>query len=126
MRKLALIMAMLCMASLAVAALVWQDAIPIRQGVNIEWSRPGIETHDGAVIYAWSDTKLGGRDLWAQKVDAQGNMVWGSPVLIDGKPDRQEDPVITRTSDNNYIIAWIGFYDGQDGNVYAQKKNTYG
>lgn len=117
---------MLCIASLAVAALVWQDAIPIRQGVNIEWSRTGIETHDGAVIYAWSDTKLGERDLWAQKVDAQGNMVWGSPVLIDGKPDRQEDPVITRTSDNNYIIAWIDFYDDQDGNVYAQKINTNG
>ena len=44
----------------------------------------------------------------------------GKPVLIDGKPDRQEDPVITRTSDNNYHRR-IDFYD-EDGNVYAQDK----
>ncbi|MFO8145702.1 MAG: FlgD immunoglobulin-like domain containing protein [Candidatus Syntrophosphaera sp.] len=108
------------------AALVWDEAVPVRQGVNIEWFRTGTETADGCAIYVWSDTKLGERDLWAQKVDAQGNMVWGEPLLIDGKPDRQEDPVITRTSDDNYIIAWIDFSDDLDGNVYAQKINSDG
>jgi hypothetical protein len=108
------------------AAVVWDDAVPIRQGVNIEWFRTGTETSDGGAIYVWSDTKLGERDLWAQKVDASGNMVWGEPLLVDGKPDRQEDPVITKTSDNNYIIAWIDFSDDLDGNVYAQKINPQG
>jgi len=108
------------------AAVVWDDAVPIRQGVNIEWFRTGTDTADGGAIYVWSDTKLGERDLWAQKVDAQGNLVWGEPLLIDGKPDRQEDPVITRTSDNNFIIAWIDFYDDLDGNVYAQKITSDG
>ncbi len=108
------------------AAVVWNDSVPIRQGVNIEWFRTGIDTADGGVIYVWSDTKLGERDLWAQKVDAQGNLVWGDPLLVDGKPDRQEDPVITRTSDNHFIIAWIDFSDDPDGNVYAQKITTQG
>ncbi|MCB5258335.1 MAG: T9SS type A sorting domain-containing protein [Candidatus Cloacimonetes bacterium] len=108
------------------AELLWQEAIPIRQGVNIEWFRTGTQTTDGCAIYVWSDTKLGERDLWAQKVDAQGNAVWGEPLLIDGKPDRQEDPVITMTSDNNFVIAWIDFSDDLDGNVYAQKINAEG
>ncbi len=108
------------------AALVWNAAVPIRQGVNIEWFRTGTQTPDGGAIYVWSDTKLGERDLWAQKVDAAGNMVWGEPLLIDGKPDRQEDPVIALTSDGNFIIAWIDFSDDPDGNVYAQKINTNG
>lgn len=108
------------------ASLVWNDAVPIRQGVNIEWFRTGTQTADGSAIYVWSDTKLGERDLWAQKVDAAGNMVWGEPLLIDGKPDRQEDPVITMTSDNHFIIAWIDFSDDLDGNVYAQKIDTNG
>ncbi len=108
------------------AALVWNEAVPIRQGVNIEWFRTGTQTPDGGAIYVWSDTKLGERDLWAQKVDVAGNMVWGDPLLIDGKPDRQEDPVITLTSDNNFIIAWIDFSDDPDGNVYAQKINSNG
>ncbi|HQF82197.1 MAG TPA: hypothetical protein PK707_05020, partial [Candidatus Syntrophosphaera thermopropionivorans] len=108
------------------AELLWQEPIPIRQGVNIEWFRSGTQTADGCAIYVWSDTKLGERDLWAQKVDAQGNAVWGEPLLIDGKPDRQEDPVITMTSDNNFVIAWIDFSDDLDGNVYAQKINAQG
>lgn len=108
------------------ASLVWNDAVAIRQGINIEWFRTGTATSDGGSIYVWSDTKLGQRDLWAQKVDAQGNMVWGDPILIDGKPDRQEDPVITMTTDNNFIIAWIDFSDDLDGNVYAQKIDTNG
>ncbi len=108
------------------ASLVWDDSVPIRQGVNIEWFRTGTQTADGCAIYVWSDTKLGERDLWAQKVDAQGNLVWGDPVLIDGKPDRQEDPVITMTSNGDFIIAWIDFSFDPDGDVYAQKINTDG
>ncbi|HPU99425.1 MAG TPA: FlgD immunoglobulin-like domain containing protein [Candidatus Cloacimonas acidaminovorans] len=121
MKKIAIV---LCFALLTIglfATLEWTEAVAIRQGVNIEWFRTGIETTDGGAIYVWSDTKLGERDLWAQKVDGAGNMVWGEPVLIDGKPDRQEDPVITRTSDNNYVIAWIDFSADLDGDVYAQK-----
>ena len=121
MKKIAIV---LCFALLTIglfATLEWTEAVAIRQGVNIEWFRTGIETTDGGAIYVWSDTKLGERDLWAQKVDGAGNMVWGEPVLIDGKPDRQEDPVITRTNDNNYVIAWIDFSADLDGDVYAQK-----
>jgi hypothetical protein len=125
-KQTTLIMLLLMSVALLSAALMWNDAVPIRQGVNIEWFRTGIDTPDGGAIYVWSDTKLGERDLWAQKVDATGVMVWGDPVLIDGKPDRQEDPVITRTSDNNFIIAWIDFSQDLDGDVYAQKINTAG
>lgn len=47
------------------AAVLWDEAVAIRQGTNIEWFRTGIETSDGGAIYVWSDTKLGERDLWA-------------------------------------------------------------
>ena len=125
-KHISLAILLLMLVALLPAALQWSEPIAVRQGVNIEWFRTGTETNDGGAIYVWSDTKLGERDLWAQKVDANGNLVWGSPVLVDGKPDRQEDPVITRTSDNNYIIAWIDFSDDLDGNVYAQKLNNNG
>jgi hypothetical protein len=117
----------LALFSLALQAQVeWANAVPLRQGVNIEWFRTGTETADGCAIYVWSDTKLGARDLYAQKVDASGNMVWGQPLLVDGKIDRQEDPVVTRTSDDNFIISWIDFSDDLDGNVYAQKVSQSG
>jgi len=118
-----ILLATLC---ISLAALEWAQPVAIRQGVNIEWFRTGTETSDGCAIYVWSDTKRGARDLYAQKVDANGNLVWEQPVLIDGKIDRQEDPVITKTSDDNFIIAWIDFSNDVDGNIYAQKINNAG
>ncbi|MDD4310328.1 MAG: hypothetical protein PHO32_08110, partial [Candidatus Cloacimonetes bacterium] len=126
MKRITLMLSLVLLIASLSASILWQDAVAIRQGVNIEWFRTGTETNDGGAIYVWSDTKLGERDLWAQKVDAAGNLVWGDPVLIDGKTDRQEDPVITKTSDNNYIIAWIDFSGDMDGDVYAQKINNQG
>ncbi|HAN40495.1 MAG TPA: hypothetical protein DCQ12_01035, partial [Candidatus Cloacimonas sp.] len=70
MRRLALILTLLALSMAISANLLWDEEIAIRQGVNIEWFRTGIDTHDGCAIYVWSDTKLGERDLWAQKVDA--------------------------------------------------------
>ncbi|MDY0152188.1 MAG: FlgD immunoglobulin-like domain containing protein [Candidatus Cloacimonas sp.] len=126
MKKIAILLSFALVIAGLSAGLLWDEAVSIRQGVNIEWFRTGTETSDGGAIYVWSDTKLGGRDIWAQKVDATGTFAWGEPRLIDSKVDRQEDPVITRTSDNNYIIAWIDFSSDLDGDVYAQKINSAG
>jgi len=107
---------------------MWEeDGIPIRQGVNIEWSRASAVLDNDTVVYVWSDTRYGGRDLWAQAVDNTG-ILWGSGgVLVDGKDDRQEDPVVIATSDGNAIIAWIDFYDDTvNGGVYAQKISPAG
>ena len=44
------------------------------------------------MIFAWSDTRYGGRDVYAQKVDQFGNQLWGSegvPIVL--APGRQED-----------------------------------
>ena len=107
---------------------VWQDnGIPIRQGENIEWSRAADVLTDGNIVYVWSDTKLGDRDLWAQKMNSDGDRLWGdTPVLIDNKIDRQEDPVIIATTDGGCIVAWVEFANEIGGDIYAQKLDTNG
>ena len=57
----------------------WQDnGVSVRQGIHIEWQRTGDNGNDGEMIFAWSDTRFGGRDIYAQKVDVNGNNLWGS------------------------------------------------
>jgi len=126
MKKIVFLLSIILAVIGCYASILWPDAVAIRQGVNIEWFRTGVDASDGGSVYVWSDTKQGDRDLWAQKVDAAGNMVWGNPVLVDGKVDRQEDPVITRTSDNNYIVAWVDFSQDHDGDIFAQKISDQG
>ncbi len=128
--KLFWIVLLVAMTTLMFAEITEWDTngIPIRQGESIEWFRSAASLEDGSVVYVWSDTKRGDRDLWAQRVDADGNNVWGDdPVLVDGKSDRQEDPVIIATSDGGMIIAWVEFnLQPLYGDIFAQKLNADG
>lgn len=103
-----------------------ENGIPIRQGLNIEWTRASASLDDGVVV-VWSDTQDGGRDLVAQKIDINGNNMWGeNDLVIDNKVNRQEDPVIIRTTDNCVIVAWVDYSADEAGDVYAQKISSDG
>jgi hypothetical protein len=99
-----------------------QDGIPIRQGVNIEWFRSAIELPGGGCVYTWSDTRFGDRDAFAQRVDPDGNMLWGeAAVMVNGEIDRQEDIVVINGAGDETIYAWVDFRHEIDGDIYAQK-----
>ncbi|MBN1970540.1 MAG: T9SS type A sorting domain-containing protein [Candidatus Delongbacteria bacterium] len=110
------------------SSLEWQeDGVPIRQGVNIEWSRASANLSDGTMIYVWSDTRNGERDLFAQKISSDGSKLWGTEgIRINGAIDRQEDPVVIETNDGGAIIAWVDFRNNIDGDIYAQRVTTNG
>ncbi|MBC8383598.1 MAG: T9SS type A sorting domain-containing protein [Candidatus Cloacimonetes bacterium] len=123
MKVIPLLLAFLLISTLLFGQTVWQDdGIPIRQGVNIEWYRSGITLEDGSVVYVWSDTRRGDRDVWAQRVDVNGNLLWGADaVMVNGGINRQEDPVVINTEDGGVIVAWVDFRNEDAGDVYAQK-----
>ena len=53
----------------------WQDdGFSIRQGIHIEWQRTADIGSDNEVIFAWSDTRDGGRDIYAKKIDTASNL----------------------------------------------------
>ena len=75
--------------------MVWQDnGIPIRQGVHIEWQRTICPGEPGSMIFVWSDTRYGSRNVFAQKIDSTGALLWGDEgSAVTNLPGRQEDPV---------------------------------
>jgi hypothetical protein len=107
--------------------LLWDSrGVMIRQGYHIEWQRVGIRCSNGDILYAWSDTRLGDRDVRAQRVSATGTVLWqdgGIPIVI--APSRQEDPEIIEVT-GGYIIAWIDFREDTTGDVWAQKIDQNG
>ena len=102
----------------------WQtDGAPIRQGIHIEWQRSGDANADGTMIYAWSDCRNGVRDVVAQKVDANGNNLWGdNGVVAVNAEGRQEDPQLVTDGDGGAYIIWMDYRDETDaeGDIYAQ------
>ncbi|MCF7919519.1 MAG: T9SS type A sorting domain-containing protein [Candidatus Cloacimonetes bacterium] len=118
---------------LATFALSWsqvewlEDGIPVRQGVNIEWFRSAISLEDGGCVFTWSDTRLGDRDVFAQRVDSDGNMLWGvEAAMVNGEINRQEDIVVINGNDDETIYAWVEFRHEDAGDIYAQKLDGNG
>ncbi len=109
------------------AQIEWANEKAIRQGENIEWFRTSATMNDGSIVYVWSDTRFGDRDVWAQRMDSEGNKVWGEVAThVNGEINRQEDPVAIRTTDGGVIVAWVDFRNEDSGDVYAQKIDDSG
>ena len=85
-----LLCVILCV-SAVIAQFDWQEnGVPVRQGAHIEWQRTGDVGDNGEMIFVWSDTRTGGRDIYAQKVDLNGNSLWDTEgTVVVSTPGRQ-------------------------------------
>ena len=67
MRKIYL--ALMIVTFLNAQDMFWEpNGFPIRQGVHIEWQRTLCPGEPGSIIFVWSDTRYGSRNVFAQKV----------------------------------------------------------
>ena len=102
-------------------------ATPIRQGVHIEWYRTVCPGGDGSAIFVWSDTRYGMRNVFAHKVDKDGNYVWGeSGAVITDLPGRQEDPVAIEDGNGGAFIAWVDYRFDDSGDIFIQHVDNNG
>lgn len=94
---------------------------PIDPVILSDGIRSGLGGYFGAIL-AWSDRRTGNSDIYAQRIDYNGTMVWtanGAAVCV--APGDQTDPVATGGAGQGLgIFAWT---DKRNGNpdVYAQK-----
>ncbi len=104
-----------------------ENGVSVRQGVHIEWQRTGDSGASGQMIFAWSDTRTGDRDIYVQKIDTSGTKLWGDTgvraTIADG---RQEDPVLVSDGSGGAFLAWIDYRDDEYGDVYAQHLDADG
>ncbi len=102
----------------------WQDnGLPVRQGNHIEWLRTADKGNEGEIIFAWSDTRSGGRDIYVKKIDQNGDEVWGDTngILVVSAPGRQEDPILISDGSGGAYVMWKDYRDEpDDGDFYAQ------
>ena len=84
------------------------------------------EDGQGGAIVAWNDWRNGDRDIYAQRIDSSGNLVWSSGgVAVVAKTYHQQDPKLIYDGTGGAIIVWQdsvpGAYD-----IYAQRISSSG
>ncbi len=106
----------------------WQDnGLPIRQGVHIEWQRTVCPGDNGTAIFVWSDTRYAARNVFAQKVDQNGNFLWGAEgTAVTHLPGRQEDPIAITDGNGGAFIAWVDYRFDEEGDIYIQHVDENG
>lgn len=84
------------------------------------------EDGNGGVIIAWDDSINGDRDIYAQKLDSLGNLLWtANGVAVVVKPSKQKDVKVISDGAGGAIAVWedslAGYWD-----VYAQHISSSG
>ncbi len=112
-----------------------ENGVPYRQGYHVEWYRSitsGMVDGEEYLCVAWSDTRNGDRDIFAELYDSDGNPLWGEEgeggILVARQAvTRQEDPHVMPTSDGHWILTWIDYrndFEIRDmSDVFMQKLN---
>lgn len=107
----------------------WPDVLglPVRQGHHIEWQRASYRATDGHVLLAWSDTRTGDRDVYAQLLNPDGSIAWTSTGIPVGRyPQyRQEDVDVVKVN-GGWFLAWFDFRNDSLGDVWAMKIDENG
>jgi hypothetical protein len=81
----------------------------------------------GGAIIVWHDRRGGVQDIYAQRVDLDGNLLWGTDgVAICTTLHAQQDPEITSSSNGGAIITWEDGRGGGETDIYAQEINSLG
>jgi hypothetical protein len=80
---------------------------------------------DGAVM-TWHDGRGGDADIYAQRVDADGNTLWYTDgVTLCSASYNQWNAQIVSDGDGGAIVAWRD-YRGQNTDIYAQRVDSNG
>jgi hypothetical protein len=79
----------------------------------------------GGAIIAWQDSRSGTYDIYAERVNASGSLLWIFPTVVGGATGIQLFPAITSDGATGAIVSW---QDQRSGNydIYAQRVNASG
>ncbi len=110
----------------ASGAVLWAtDGVPICTATGFQEHPQLVSDGVGGAIITWFDSRSGNDDIYAQRVNASGAVLWA----IDGVPictaaGFQQYPQLVSDEAGGAIITWMDWRSGFD--VYAQRIDTSG
>lgn len=104
------------------------DGTAVCTAINNQWFPVGIAPDGaGGAIITWYDQRGGPSDIYAQRVDTNGNMLWSANgILVEGATGNQFNPAIIPDGVGGAIIVWYDQRSLSDFDIYAQRVNSAG
>jgi len=90
----------------------------------VQWFPHMVQDGEGGVIICWQDSRNGTWDIYAQRVDSSGYLLWGEyGIAVADGPATQDWPVMASDEQGGAIIAWE---QPAASDIYAQRINSEG
>jgi len=107
-------------------ARLWGDYVTI-SNTGGEWGQKLIPDGQGGAIITWVDDRgATGNDIYIQRVDSNGNELWGAgDVVVCDASGSQHCPRIIPAS-SGAIVMWQDRRDGSNRQIFAQKVDSSG
>lgn len=100
--------------------------ISICNNAGVQKNSSITDVGNGNAIITWQDDRAGNYDIYAQKIDSSGNILWTSNgVAVCNKTTAQKSPKIVGDNAGGAYIVWedsLNFY----WDIYAQHINSNG
>ncbi|MFA5021464.1 MAG: prepilin-type N-terminal cleavage/methylation domain-containing protein [Patescibacteria group bacterium] len=81
---------------------------------------------DENIYVVWEDYQIDNYDIFIQKIDPNGNIVWPNDIRINTNAGgNQNNPVVKIDNENNIYIFWEDDRNG-DNDIYGQKYDSAG
>ncbi len=101
--------------------------IPICDSGQIQTTAQVVEDGSGGAIIAWSDMRnTMDFDIFSQRVNASGTLLWGVGAPVSGWMYDQEDCRLIHIGSGETIVTWLDGRSGSSTDIYAQKLNASG
>ena len=104
------------------------DNVPVIVSYGSQTTPVGVSDGAGGMIVAWTDSRSGVNDIYAQRISATGERLWDPyGVVICDAFNPQTLPVIAADGSGGAVLAWLDArVTGDPNDVYAQKINANG
>lgn len=102
--------------------LLWgMEGAPIDLSGGLKWERYCVADEHGGGIVSWRDDRTGEENVYAQRFDSTGAIVWApGGVPVCAAVNDQIGPYPAPDGLGGAIIAWLDYRDGRD-DIYAQR-----
>lgn len=90
---------------------MWNDeGVPICTADGIQKNATIVSDRNGGAIVVWRDERDIYSDIYAQRINADGTLIWekdGIPICTVG--GHQDRPFIVTNEENRFFIAWLDY-----------------
>jgi hypothetical protein len=107
---------------------LWQDdGVPVCVANNNQVKVQIISDGAGGAIMAWNDSRSSNNDIYAQRLDGNGNGLWVTDgVSLCAATGGQGDPQLVSDEFGGAIVTWGDSRTGGNDDIYAQRVDANG